>query len=82
MNQNHRKPEPPDLRHFAAKRRPFPLDELAKYAGQYVAWSPDGAQIVASGPTEEAVEAKLQAAGIAPSQVVGEFIPAADSVLF
>ena len=81
MNEDHARLEPPDLSHFPANRRQFPLDELAKYAGQYVAWSPDGTQILASGLTEEAVEATLQAAGLAASQVVGEFIPPLDSVL-
>ena len=32
---------------YLANRTMFPLEELAKYSGQWVAWSPDGTRIVA-----------------------------------
>ena len=62
-----------DAQYFE-NRGKFPPEELAKYAGQYVAWSWDGAQILASGTTMEEVEQQLVAAGIDPSQVVGEYV--------
>src|SRR4051794_10408609 len=37
-----------DMQQFLTNRAQFPPEELAKYAGKYVAWSPDGTQIVAS----------------------------------
>lgn len=79
--QNHRYTEPPELRFFEENRAKYPPEELAKYAGRHVAWSPDGMRILTSAATEEEVEAQLRAAGIAPNQVVGEFIPSQDRVL-
>lgn len=74
MATNGERPEPPDLRHYEENRSKFPLDELAKYWGKHVAFSPDGKRIVASGATEEELEAALQAAGIHFSQVVFSYI--------
>jgi hypothetical protein len=78
MKPNERKPNPPDLRHYHANRCNFPPEKLAPYHGQYVAWSPDGSRILASADTMEAVEEKLIAAGIDPSQVVGDYIDPPD----
>ena len=36
---------------YSKNRRDFPLQELQKYAGQWVAFSADGTRIVASHPT-------------------------------
>lgn len=66
--------DPTDLRHYDKNRREFPLEELAKYAGQHVAFSADGTRILAGAATMEAVEEQLLAAGIDPSQVVGAYI--------
>ena len=66
--------EPPDLSHFHNNWCDFPPDQLVPYYGKYVAWSPDGTRIVASGDSEEEMERNLLALGIPPSQVVGEFI--------
>ncbi|HTU17386.1 MAG TPA: DUF5678 domain-containing protein [Gemmataceae bacterium] len=70
--------EPPDLSHYEENRSKFPLDELAKYAGKFVAFSPDGTRIVASGDTEEEMETNVFAVGIHPSQVVGAYIDSPD----
>jgi hypothetical protein len=59
-----------DARYFENQAN-FP-EELEKFAGQYVVWSWDGTQILASGATMEEVEQKLVATGIDPSRVVGE----------
>jgi hypothetical protein len=66
--------EPPDLGQFEKNRVRFPLDELSKYAGLFIAWSPDGTRILASAETMEAVDQKLREAGIDPSQVVGDYV--------
>ena len=74
MNVNGKKTEPADLGHYEENRSKFPLDELAKYAGKHVAFSPDGTRIVASGDSVEELEANLIAAGINPNQVVGSYV--------
>ncbi len=66
---------PPDLSRFHENRLAFPPEERMKYAGKFVAWSPDGLRIIASGESEQEVEDKLVAMGVDPSQVVGENIP-------
>ena len=79
---NHKKLDPPDLGQYHQNRRNFPLEELAKYAGQYVAFSPDGTRILASGASEEEMEQNLIAAGVHPSQVVGTYVDPPDVVNF
>lgn len=74
MEKNGQILSPPDLRNYEQGRRQFPLEELAKYAGQYVAFSPDGTRILASGETEAIMDQRLQEIGIHPSQVVGSYI--------
>lgn len=74
MSANGERLEPPDLSHYEENRSKFPLDELAKYGGKHVAFSPDGTRIVASGETEEELEAALEAAGIPFSQVVFSYV--------
>ncbi len=78
MNANGERLEPPDLRYYEENRSKFPLDELTKYAGKHVAFSPDGTRIVASGATEEELEAALQTAGIHFSQVVFSYVDGPD----
>jgi Family of unknown function (DUF5678) len=81
MQTNSQPPEPPDLRYFDENRSRFPPEQLLPYAGQHVAWSPDGSRILASGEDMDEVEKKLRAAGIHPSQVVFEYIGPPDLVL-
>ena len=35
-------------RKFLANRAAFPVEEMAKYAGLWVVWSPDGSRVAAS----------------------------------
>jgi hypothetical protein len=36
-----------DIEQLNRNRNNFPAEELQKYAGRYVAWSPDGTRIIA-----------------------------------
>jgi hypothetical protein len=55
---------PIDMKVFLENRAAFPLEELARYAGQWIAWSPDGRRIVASSSeSEDAVWDQVQALG-------------------
>ena len=75
MNQtNSKRLEPPDLSQYEKNRAKFPPEELAKYAGKHIAFSPDGLRILASGDTEAEMEQRLVAMGIPPSQVVGSYV--------
>ncbi len=74
MNANGQRLEPPELSSFSENRCNFSPEQLLLYAGQHVAWSPDGTRILASGEDMDAVEKKLIAAGIHPSQVVFDYI--------
>ena len=53
----------------------IPPEELFKYAGRYVAFSLDGATILASGATEQEMEENLKKLGIDPSRVIGTYMP-------
>jgi hypothetical protein len=78
MSSNGHWPGSPDLSKYHQNRRKFPLEELAKYAGQHVAFSPDGTRILASGADLDELDNKLTAAGIPISQVVHAFIDPLD----
>ena len=79
---------PPDLtsdlenrRRYLENRSKFPLDELARYAGQWVAWSSDGARIVAHATAPEALDDLIRGAGEDPEQCLIEGIPAEDAMI-
>jgi hypothetical protein len=78
MNTNHTSKTPPDTRSYSMNRKKFPAEELARYAGQWLAWSPDGTRILAHGQDQETVEAQLRATGIDPSEVVWSSMPRLD----
>jgi hypothetical protein len=68
-------------RKFLANRAAFPAEELGKYAGRWVAWSPDGTRIAASAARPELLEAILLAGGDDPTQCVIEGIPDDDALI-
>ena len=68
-------------RQYLANRTIFRLKELAKYAGEWISWSPDGAQIVAHSTDRRALDGLIRAAGEDPEQCLVEGIPADDSVI-
>ncbi len=65
---------------FFENRQKFPPDELAKYAGQHIAWSWDGTRIVDSDPNPEELCRKLEAAGIPTNRVVFGYVDPPDQV--
>ena len=68
------------MRTFLANRAAFPVEELAKYAGLWVAWSPDGTRVAASAVDPELLDSLLQEGGEDPSQCVIEGIPGDESL--
>jgi len=67
-------------RRFLANRAAFPVQELQKYAGQWVAWSPDGSRVAASAAQPELLDEVLRAAGEDPATCVIEGIPGDDGL--
>ena len=64
-----------DMKVFLKNRESFPLEELEKYSGQWVAWSPDGTRIVtASAESQEAVYQMLEQAGLDLSEHVMSYV--------
>jgi hypothetical protein len=70
-----------DRRKYLENRAKFPLDELVRYAGQWVAWSPDGARVVAHATHPQALDDLIRDAGEDPEQCLVEGIPAEDAVI-
>jgi hypothetical protein len=67
-------------RKFLANRAAFPVEELAQYAGEWVAWSPDGSRVAAAAPNPEMLESLLRACGEDPACCVVEGIPGGDTL--
>jgi hypothetical protein len=66
------------LEQFVRNRNAFPAEELDRYTGQHVAWSPDGTRILASDPDPLKVLAAVKALGYDPAETPIEDIPAED----
>ena len=59
---------------FLENQRRFPAAELLQYQGQHIAWSWDGAQILAAAADRQALNQKLRDAGIDPLQVIHDYV--------
>lgn len=70
-----------DMQRFQKNRQQFPPEELARYAGKYVAWDPDGKHILASNEDELQLANAVLAAGHNSAEVLIAFVPAEDEVL-
>jgi hypothetical protein len=68
-------------REFLERRATLPAEALARYAGRWIAWSPDGSRIVADSEVPEDLDDRIRAAGEDPEQCVVEGIPATDAML-
>jgi hypothetical protein len=66
------------LRTFLANRAVFPAEELAKHAGKWVAFTPDGTRVAASAPDPDMLEELLRASGEDPALCVIEGTPGED----
>jgi hypothetical protein len=66
------------LEQFVNNRNAFPADELNRYTGQHVAWSPDGTRILASDPDPMKVITAVKALGYDPAETPIEDIPSED----
>jgi hypothetical protein len=70
-----------DMREFLTNRAQVSAAELEKYAGKYVAWSPDGKQIIAADEDPMQVVARVKSAGYDPAECVLSSVPAAEEVV-
>jgi hypothetical protein len=65
---------------FTKNRAAFPIEELAKYIGKWVAFSPDGTKIIAAHEDVETVAQLVEQAGFDPQTVVFEGFPEEDTI--
>lgn len=63
---------------YNRNRQRFSFDDLAPYAGQYVAFDLEGSRILACGQDRNDVETRLVTAGFDPAHAVVERIPGLD----
>ena len=70
-----------DMHEFLTNRTQVSPAELEKYAGKYVAWSPDGRHIIAADDDPMQVVAALKSAGYDPAECVLSSVPEADEVV-
>jgi hypothetical protein len=68
-------------RRYLENRASFPPDQLVNYAGQWIAWSPDGARIIAHSGDSRSLDDLIRAAGEDPEECLVEGIPDEDSVI-
>jgi hypothetical protein len=70
-----------DVQLFHKNRQQFPPEELAKYAGKFVAWSPDGTHILACDEDELRLTNTIRDAGHASAEVLIAYVPVDDDIL-
>jgi hypothetical protein len=71
-----------DMRQYLINRHQFPHEELEPYAGRYVAWNPEGTQILASDEDPGQVIDAVKALGYDPAETVIEAIPSPDELFW
>lgn len=70
-----------DMQLFQKNRQQFSQEELAQYAGKYVAWSSDGTRILAADEDELTLIRAIQAAGHNSAEILIAFVPVEDEIL-
>ena len=68
-------------RKFLQNRGAIPVEELARYAGHWVAWSPAGTRVVACASSLELLDSILKANGEDPAKCVAEGLPDDDGLI-
>jgi hypothetical protein len=68
-----------DTNEHIRNRSLFPPSELEKYAGKYVAWNPDGTQIIASDADPIKLTEAVKASSYDATEVVLSFVPLSDN---
>jgi hypothetical protein len=70
-----------DMQQFLRNRNEFPPEELAQYAGKYIAWSADGTRILVSDEDPLRLTEMLDGLGIDPGETVISYVPEEDGSL-
>ena len=70
-----------DMQRYLKNRHQFPDEELEKYSGKHVAWSPDGIRIIASDEDPLKLIEAIEALGFASDEVVIEPVPFPDEIV-
>jgi hypothetical protein len=70
-----------NMRKYLENRPRYPVEELWKYAGSWIAWAPDGTRVVASAANPEDLDDLVRTAGEDPLYCVVEGIPEHDSAI-
>lgn len=66
---------------FLRNRAQFPPEQLAAYAGKYIAWSPDGTAIIASADDLNGLDNAVKGLGYNPAECIFSAVPAEDAVI-
>jgi hypothetical protein len=69
------------MQELLRNRPAFPAEELAKYAGKYVAWSPDGTRIIAADEDLLRLDSKIKDADHNPAEILVSSVPADEVIL-
>jgi hypothetical protein len=64
-----------DWHEFNKNRAAFPPEELQKYRGQYIAWSPDGSRILANDQDGRKLDETVRALGYDPAKILFSLVP-------
>jgi hypothetical protein len=70
-----------NMQEYLKNRVAFPLEELARHRGEWVAWSPDGTRLVAASRDLDRLDDTIRAAGEDPEDCPIEGIPDTDCVI-
>ncbi len=70
-----------DMREFLENRAQISEGALEKYAGKYIAWSPDGKLVIAADDNPMNVVAAVRLAGYNPADCVLSSVPLAEEVI-
>jgi hypothetical protein len=69
-----------DINAFRRNQSSYPREELAKYNGCYVAWSPDGTHILAAHADASELDATLSKLGHDPAEILVSLVAVPEEV--